>query len=78
LLFAQTENYAEYNRYGNVVKTQDKAIAKSKYNEDEYVNNHKSVWGSFFKEDKWGYKCCHFLDRNSYCTGVIETPKEED
>jgi pre-mRNA-processing factor SLU7 len=78
LLFAQTENYAEYNRYGNVVKTQDKAIAKSKYIEDEYVNNHKSVWGSFFKEDKWGYKCCHSLDRNSYCTGVIETPKEED
>ena len=68
LVFAQTEHYAEYSRYGNVVKTQEKAVAKSKYVEDELVNNHKSVWGSFFKEGKWGYKCCESVKRDSYCT----------
>jgi pre-mRNA-processing factor SLU7 len=67
LILAQTEHYAEYSRYGTVVKTQEKASAKSKYVEDEFVNNHSSVWGSFFKEGKWGFKCCGSLDRNGYC-----------
>ena len=78
LLYAQTENYAEYNRYGNVVKTQDKAVAKSKYIEDEYVNNHRSVWGSFYADNKWGYKCCRSLDRNSYCAGVVDDGGEKE
>jgi pre-mRNA-processing factor SLU7 len=71
LIFAQTENYVEYNRYGNVVKTQEKASKKSKYIEDEYPNNHSSVWGSYYKDGKWGFKCCESLDRNSYCTAVV-------
>jgi pre-mRNA-processing factor SLU7 len=70
LIFAQTENYVEYNRYGNVVKTLEKATVKSKYVEDEFVHNHTSVWGSFYKDEKWGYKCCQSTDRNSYCTNV--------
>ena len=70
LIFAQTERYVEYNRYGNVVKTQEKAEIKSKYIENELVNNHQSVWGSFYKDGKWGYKCCLSLNRNSYCTGI--------
>ena len=67
LILAQTEHYAEYNRYGTVVKTQEKAAVKSKYVEDEMVNNHTCVWGSYFKTGKWGYACCQSLDRNSYC-----------
>lgn len=73
LVFSQTENYAEYSRYGNVVKTQEKAVVKSKYVEDEYVNGHGSVWGSFYKDGKWGYSCCRSLDRNSYCSGLAGT-----
>lgn len=69
LIFAQTESYIEYNRYGNVVKTQEKATPKSKYVEDSYVNNHNSVYGSYWCDGKWGYKCCKSLDRNSYCSG---------
>jgi pre-mRNA-processing factor SLU7 len=69
LIFAQTENYNEYSRYGNVVKTLEKATVKSKFVEDEHVNGHTSVWGSFYSEGKWGYKCCKSLDRNSYCKG---------
>ena len=80
LIFAQTESYAEYSRYGNVIRTQDKSIAKSKYVEDECINGHASVWGSFYdatatvQGGKWGYACCHSLDRNSYCKGSNAAP----
>lgn len=76
LIFAQTENYLEYNRYGSVVKTQDKAKPKSKYIEDEYVNGHTAVWGSYYKDGKWGYKCCLSLNKNDYCKGVAQENKE--
>jgi pre-mRNA-processing factor SLU7 len=69
LLLAQTEEYVEYSRLGNVLRGQDKAVAKSKYEEDVYVNNHTSVWGSFWREGQWGYACCHSLVKLSYCTG---------
>ena len=59
----------EYSRLGNVVRGQEKAVAKSKYEEDVYVNNHTSVWGSYWREGQWGYSCCHSLVKLSYCTG---------
>ena len=40
LLLAQTEEYVEYSRLGNVIKGQEKAVAKSRYEEDVFVNNH--------------------------------------
>lgn len=40
LLLAQTEEYVEYSRLGNVIKGQDKAVAKSRYDEDIFFNNH--------------------------------------
>lgn len=44
---------------------------KSIYDEDIYINNHSSVWGSYYdiNTNKWGYKCCHQFIKNSYCTG---------
>ena len=35
------------------------------------VHNHTSVWGSFYdrRTGKWGFRCCHSVIRNSYCTG---------
>ncbi|KAL9982861.1 hypothetical protein ACROYT_G004970 [Oculina patagonica] len=69
LLLAQTEHYTEYSRTGKVIKGQEKAVAKSKYEEDVYTNNHTSVWGSYWQEGTWGYACCHSFVRNSYCTG---------
>ncbi|KAJ8765184.1 hypothetical protein K2173_011444 [Erythroxylum novogranatense] len=44
-------------------------IPKSKYEEDIWINNHTSVWGSWWKDHQWGYKCCKQTIRNSYCTG---------
>ena len=59
----------EYSRLGNVVRGQEKAVVKSKYEEDVCVNNHSSVWGSYWREGQWGFACCHSLVKLSYCTG---------
>ncbi|KAI5741734.1 hypothetical protein M8J76_016647 [Diaphorina citri] len=68
LLLAQTEDYVEYSRYGKVIKGQEKVVVKSRYEEDVYPNNHTSVWGSWWHNGVWGYKCCHSFIKNSYCT----------
>lgn len=70
LLLAQSENYVEYSEDGRVIKGKEEAIAKSKYVEDQFENNHTSVWGSYWSDGKWGYKCCCSTVRNSYCTGA--------
>lgn len=44
----------------------------SKYEEDIYINNHTTVWGSYFHRAafRWGYADDHSLLRNSYGTGT--------
>ncbi|XP_076308311.1 pre-mRNA-splicing factor SLU7-like isoform X2 [Tachypleus tridentatus] len=74
LCFAQSEEYVEYSRRGQVIKGGKKRTIQSRYEEDVYINNHTSVWGSYWKDGHWGYKCCHALIKNSYCTG--ESGKE--
>ncbi|KAJ8961602.1 hypothetical protein NQ314_005919 [Rhamnusium bicolor] len=69
LLLAQTEDYIEYSRSGKIIKGTEKEVIRSKYEEDVYINNHTSVWGSYWKGGQWGYKCCHSFVKNSYCLG---------
>ncbi|KAF2366637.1 Pre-mRNA splicing Prp18-interacting factor [Trinorchestia longiramus] len=69
LLLAQSEDYVEYSRQGKVIKGAEKEVIRSRYEEDVHPNNHSSVWGSYWHEGRWGYKCCHSLLKNSYCTG---------
>lgn len=69
LLLAQTEDYVEYSRHGAVLKGLEKAVVRSKYEEDVLINNHTCIWGSFWKDGFWGYKCCHSMVKQSYCTG---------
>uniref|UniRef100_A0A667YSD0 Pre-mRNA-splicing factor SLU7 n=1 Tax=Myripristis murdjan TaxID=586833 RepID=A0A667YSD0_9TELE len=69
LLLAQTEDYVEYSRHGAVIKGLDKAVARSKYEEDVLINNHTCIWGSYWRDGCWGYKCCHSMVKQSYCTG---------
>lgn len=76
LLLAQTEEYVEYSRSGKVLKGQEKHTNRSIYEEDVLINNHTTVWGSFWSNGTWGYKCCHSFIKNSYCVG--ETGKEEN
>eukprot|EP00002_Diphylleia_rotans_P025180 TRINITY_DN4980_c0_g1_i1.p1 TRINITY_DN4980_c0_g1~~TRINITY_DN4980_c0_g1_i1.p1 ORF type:complete len:456 (+),score=96.35 TRINITY_DN4980_c0_g1_i1:79-1446(+) len=69
LILAQTENYVEYDRSGKVIKGLEAAKAKSKYQEDVFPRNHTSVWGSFWNNGHWGYKCCRQFERNAFCLG---------
>ncbi|KAL1225002.1 Pre-mRNA-splicing factor SLU7-A [Cardamine amara subsp. amara] len=70
LLLGQSERQVEYDRAGRIIKGQEVILPKSKYEEDVNVNNHTSVWGSWWKDHQWGYKCCQQTIRNSYCTGA--------
>lgn len=64
----ENERYVEYDLSG-AVKGAPKAEAKSKYPEDVLINNHESIWGSWWANYRWGYACCHSTVKNSYCTG---------
>lgn len=71
LLMVQNEEYVEYTDTG-AVKTpsnQTSESKNSKYPEDVYPGNHTSVWGSWWKDGKWGYACCHAQLKASYCAG---------
>lgn len=70
LLFAQTERYIEYGRDGKMKNTFDKLKGKSRYEEDKFINNHTTVWGSWWNEELgWGFACCHLNDRQTMCLG---------
>lgn len=64
----ESEQFVEYDEAG-LIKGAPKAAARSKYDEDVFINNHTSVWGSWWTDFKWGYACCHSFIKNSYCTG---------
>lgn len=64
----ENERYVEYDETG-AIKGAPKVEAKSKYPEDVFLNNHASVWGSWWSNFQWGYACCHSTIKNSYCTG---------
>lgn len=78
----QTEVYIEYNSEGKVLSRVKEVVPASKYPEDILDKNHKSIWGSYYKNGEWGYVCCYQTQRNAYCTGedgkraAIETEKE--
>ncbi|KAF5101655.1 hypothetical protein D0Z00_000729 [Geotrichum galactomycetum] len=66
---------------GGPQESKQDVYAKSKYQEDIYPGNHTSVWGSYWKDGKWGFNCCYSLVRQSYCLGtkgreINNKPKE--
>ncbi|KXN91047.1 Pre-mRNA-splicing factor SLU7 [Leucoagaricus sp. SymC.cos] len=69
----QTEDYVEYSRTGQVIKGRERAKNRSKYPEDVLVNNHTTVWGSWYDTSTgtWGYACCHSSVHLSYCAGRV-------
>ncbi|EMG45443.1 hypothetical protein G210_4364 [Candida maltosa Xu316] len=51
------------------LSTLDKnGLKKSRYPEDQLNLNHKYIYGSYYENGKWGYKCCKVLDKDSPCT----------
>ena len=68
MMITESETFVEYDEAG-LIKGASRKEAKSKYAEDVLMNNHTSVWGSWWSNFKWGYGCCHSFIKNSYCTG---------
>lgn len=64
----ESDRYVEYDPSG-AIKGVPQPKAKSKYPEDVLINNHTTVWGSWWTNFQWGYACCHSTTKNSYCTG---------
>ncbi|MCJ1393878.1 mRNA splicing protein [Xylographa bjoerkii] len=64
----ENDQYVEYDASG-AIKGTPTAVKRSKYMEDVYINNHTTVWGSWWKDFQWGYACCHSTIKNSYCAG---------
>ena len=67
-LVTESERFVEYDERG-AVKGVPRVSPRSKYAEDVRVNNHASVWGSWWADFRWGYACCHSTIKQSYCTG---------
>lgn len=68
LAVIENEKFVEYDASG-AIRGAPKVGTTSKYLEDVLINNHKSVWGSWWENFQWGYDCCHSTVKNSYCTG---------
>ena len=63
----ENEAYKEYDLDGTVKKQP----GKSRYPEDVYINDHTSVWGSWWNQFLgWGYTCCHNNLKMSMCNGT--------
>lgn len=43
-------------------------LKRSCFSEDVYPLDHTSVWGSYYHDGQWGYRCCKQLAKNDYCT----------
>eukprot|EP01065_Artemidia_motanka_P039202 TRINITY_DN48077_c0_g1_i1.p1 TRINITY_DN48077_c0_g1~~TRINITY_DN48077_c0_g1_i1.p1 ORF type:complete len:632 (+),score=222.99 TRINITY_DN48077_c0_g1_i1:60-1898(+) len=70
-----TEGYTVYRQDGTVIQGEERAAVRSKYEEDVYINGHKSVWGSYWEAGQWGYQCCKCLVHNSLCTAGKAAPE---
>lgn len=67
------ERKAIFERQSQIDITQFEQIPKSNlygHLEDQYIHGHKSVWGSYFNNGKWGYACCHQTSKDTYCTSA--------
>jgi pre-mRNA-processing factor SLU7 len=72
LRLGQTEAYVEYTKDGRILKGDTNESIKTKYEEDVHINNHITVWGSYYSrmQGTWGYACCHSVIKNSICVGA--------
>eukprot|EP01096_Ripella_sp_DP13-Kostka_P007684 TRINITY_DN2817_c0_g1_i1.p1 TRINITY_DN2817_c0_g1~~TRINITY_DN2817_c0_g1_i1.p1 ORF type:complete len:597 (+),score=309.63 TRINITY_DN2817_c0_g1_i1:38-1792(+) len=71
ILLGQTEVEVEYTPEGTLKNSNLSSIPRSRWEEDVHPHNHTSVWGSYWENNRWGYKCCYQTVKNSICTGSI-------
>jgi len=80
LIFSQNETYVEYARDGRVLKGRERALVKSKYEEDVVPGNHSSIWGSWWdvNNSRWGFACCHQTLKNAYCVAIKKSDADAE
>jgi len=80
IMMGQNELFTKYTPDGRVIETNLTNKSLSKYPEDVYLNNHTSVWGSYYSTDerKWGFKCCRQSIKQSYCSGEMGIKAKEE
>jgi pre-mRNA-processing factor SLU7 len=71
MLMGGSEVYREYAADGSLRKGPQALVPSSRFEENVLHGNHTAVWGSFWKDFKWGYSCCHQFVKNSVCTGEV-------
>ena len=42
------DKYMEWDSKGELIKASNTQVPKSRYTEDQYINDHSSVWGSWW------------------------------
>jgi pre-mRNA-processing factor SLU7 len=67
LTLEEKEIYVQFSKDGKIVGGNKKIIPQSRYPEDMYEFGHTSVWGSYWKDGKWGYACCKIMNRTTPC-----------
>mmetsp|Transcript_1782 Transcript_1782/g.5053 ORF Transcript_1782/g.5053 Transcript_1782/m.5053 type:complete len:561 (-) Transcript_1782:668-2350(-) len=79
LVFAQTEEYVEYTPTGALRDGREKAVVRSKYEEDVHAHNHSCTWGSYFdrRTFRWGYADDHATTRNAYGMGAAASRTQQ-
>ena len=58
----------KYSSSDTSIKLDKNGLRKSRYLEDQLIGNHKFIYGSYYENGKWGYKCCKQFDKDCQCT----------
>lgn len=65
-VIVEEDEYFNHSTYQKRINT-----AKSRYEENVLINDHLTVWGSWYnKLLGWGYACCHATTKESFCLGT--------
>jgi hypothetical protein len=71
--------FDKYNAKGGEEEVEEEQeefdVELSRYTEDVLVNGHTSVYGSLYRDGKWGYRCCGQTDPKSACSGEMDRLK---
>lgn len=67
LLTYSSEKFVQFTGTGKRIGDKSSGIVRSRYQEDVFLKDHTSVWGSYWEKGCWGYSCCKSLIKTSDC-----------
>eukprot|EP01028_Stygiella_incarcerata_P013839 TRINITY_DN850_c5_g1_i1.p1 TRINITY_DN850_c5_g1~~TRINITY_DN850_c5_g1_i1.p1 ORF type:complete len:552 (-),score=195.46 TRINITY_DN850_c5_g1_i1:119-1774(-) len=78
ILLGQSTGMHLYSKSGKVLSSASRSKISSRYEEDKFIGGHTSVWGSYWKDGRWGYACCRLLERSAVCPSAPSSPRDDD